>query len=108
MDRQTVKLIDGSGRVVAVARVAKDGEGYRGTIDLGQMPVGMRAVFAEFEDIVSNQMFSFLDEIQAKKSAIPINVVFDNGGEAYICDLQVYPSTGDVSFKVAEVAARTA
>ncbi len=49
-------------------------------------------------------MFSFLDEIQDKIACLHLKAVFDNGGESCIKDLQVFPSTADVSFKLAATA----
>jgi hypothetical protein len=97
-----VKLIDCSGNIVATACVIDEGDHYGGTIDLRHSPAMLRTLFDEFEEIVSGQMLSFLDEIQAKISSLGIKVVLDDGMEAFVKDLQVYPSTGDVSFMLAE------
>jgi hypothetical protein len=103
MSTRTVKLIDQSRNVLAVARVAAEGDHYAGTIDLNCTPPALKALFTEFEEIVDGQMFSFLDEIQEKIGAVPITAVFDNGDEVHISDLQVFPSAGDVSFKGAAI-----
>lgn len=108
MNPQTVKLFDQFQKVLATAQVAHEGDRYGGTIDLQSMPDGMRALFDEFEEIVNGQMLSFLDEIQVKIGAIPIKAVFDNGYEAFVKDLQIYPSTGDISFKFSEIPAQSA
>jgi hypothetical protein len=50
-------------------------------------------------------MLSFLDEIQEEIGSLPIKVVFDDGYESPVKDLQVFPSTDDVSFKLADVSA---
>ena len=105
MSTRTVKLIDQSRNVLAVARVAAEGDHYAGTIDLNCTPPALKALFTEFEEIVDGQMFSFLDEIQEKIGAVPITAVFDNGDEVHISDLQVFPSAGDVSFKGAAIPA---
>jgi hypothetical protein len=105
MKTQTVRLIDQARNTIAVARVGMEGDRYGGTIDLHGMPANLRALFDEFEEVVNGQMFSFLDEIQEKIGALPIKVVLENGQEIFLNDLQVYPSTGEVSFKLAEVPA---
>jgi hypothetical protein len=105
MNARTVKLIDQSQHPLATAQVADEGDHFGGTIDLESAPAGVRALFDEFEEIVNGQMFSFLDEIQAKIEALRIKVVFDDGSESYVKDLQVYPGTGDVSFKLADAPA---
>jgi hypothetical protein len=104
METQTVKLIDQARRVVANAQVTDEGANYGGTIDLRETPPSLRALFEEFEEIVNGQMFTFLDNIQERIGALPFKVVFDNGQEVYVKDLQVFPSTGDVSFKLAQFA----
>lgn len=105
MTKHNVKLIDGAGKVLAVAEVADEGAQYGGTIDLEATPPAVRALFDEFDEIVNGQMFSFLDEIHDKIDALNVTAEFSDGRAARLHDLQVYPSTGDVSFKVAEFAA---
>src|SRR5262245_1916667 len=105
MNTRTVKLIDHSRNPLAIAQVADEGDHYGGAIDLRCAPAGLRALFYEFEEIVNGQMFRFLDEIQEKIGSLAIKVIFENGHEVYVKDLQVFPSTGEVSFKLAEVPA---
>jgi hypothetical protein len=45
-------------------------------------------------------MFSLLDEIEGKIETILLKVVFEDGHEADLADVQIYPSTKKVSFKV--------
>jgi hypothetical protein len=103
MTTQTVNLIDQSRSVLAVAHVADEGDHYGGTIDLRDTPADLRVLFDEFEEVVNGQMFHFLDEIQEKIASFSIKAAFENGQEAEVKDLQVFPSTGDVSFKLADV-----
>jgi hypothetical protein len=107
MSARTVKLIDQARNVIAVTHVADKGGRYEGTIDLTCAPPSLRTLFNEFEEIVNGQMFSFLDEIETKIASFSLKAVFDNNGaELSVKELQIYPSTGDVSFKLAEVPAR--
>lgn len=95
--------------MVAVAHVTEQGGHYEGAIDLTQTPPRVRALFEEFEEIVNGQMFSFLDEIEDKIAVLSLKAVLDNNGsEVLVKELQVYPGTGDVSFKLAEVPATSA
>jgi hypothetical protein len=105
MNTGTVKLIDQSRNVLAVARVALEDDHYAGSIDLTCTPPSLKALFTEFEEIVDGQMFSFLDEIQEKIGVVPIIAVFDNGEEGIVNDLQVFPSAGDVSFQCTSIPA---
>jgi hypothetical protein len=103
MNMRSVQLLDPSGTVLANAQVADEGAYFGGTIDLRGTPAPLRALFKEFEEIVNGQMFVFLDEIQEKIGSLPIRAVFDDGAEVFVKDLQVFPSTGDVSFRLASV-----
>ena len=105
MNMRRVEFIDRSRAVLAVAQVADEGGSFGGTIDLHAAPAELRALFEDFEEIVNGQMFVFLDEIQGKIGALGISALFDDGLEADIKDLQVFPSTGDVSFRLAGVPA---
>lgn len=100
MVNSPAKLVDARGQVLATVSVVREGDHFGGTIDLRDMPDSLRTLFVEFEEIVTGQMFSFLDEIQHKIAAHGIKAVFDNGQESLLNDLQVFPSTGDVSFKL--------
>jgi hypothetical protein len=100
MRSRHVQLVDRSRAVLAVAQVADEGGYFGGTIDLRSTPAELRALFEEFEEIVNGQMFVFLDEVQERIGALPIRAVFDDGSETSIEDLQVFPSTGDVSFRL--------
>src|SRR5262245_36139771 len=100
MKTRMVKLIDKNKSLIAVAQVSDEGAHFGGTIDLSATPAPVRALFEEFEELVNDQVLSLLDEIQAKIGTLSIKAVFDDGAEAAVKDLQVYPSTGDVSFKV--------
>jgi len=83
-----------------VLNVALLGDRYCGTICLDAAPPELKQLFEEFEENVEGQMFSLADEIEDKIAQIPLKVVFANGLEAWVEDLQVYPSTKRVSFKL--------
>ena len=102
MPAQTIKLIDSSKNVLAIADVAEEGDHFGGSINLEKMPTNLRAVFVELEQIVNGQMFSFLDEIQQKIDDLPIKIVLEGGEDLRYTDLQIYPSSGMISFKLAE------
>ncbi|HEX8202811.1 MAG TPA: hypothetical protein VF590_20205 [Isosphaeraceae bacterium] len=99
MTDQTVTLIDRSGRAVATARVAEREGYFAGPIDLGPMPAALRKTFEEYEEIIHGQMFSLLDEIEERIGVLALRVVFGEGPEVDVEDLQIFPGTGRVSFK---------
>jgi hypothetical protein len=104
MTKHNVKLLDPAGKVVAVATVTDKGTYFGGSVDLGATPPELRALFEAFDEIANGQMFSLLDEFHEKIDSLGIRASFADGREAAVYDLQVYPSTGDVSFRVARDA----
>lgn len=101
--KMNANLVDSTGRVLARASVQDEGKFYGGCIDLEMTPANVRTLFNEFEEIVNGQMFSFLDEIQGRMEMLHIKVQFDDGRVAPVTDLQVFPSTGEVSFRLANL-----
>ena len=108
MQTQIVKLIDQSHTVIAIAQVADEGAYFGGTIDLRQTPASLRALFEEFEEFVNGQMFAFLDDIQERIGSLCLKAVFDTGDDVDVKDLQVFPGTGEVSFKLVEILSQSA
>lgn len=100
MTTQPIYLVDQSSTRIAVLNVELSGDRYRGTICLDSTPPELKRLFEEFEENVEGQMFTLADEVEEKIGVIPLRVIFPNGREAYVEDLQVYPSTKRVSFKV--------
>lgn len=105
MNTRTIRLLDPTRAVVAVTTVDDTGEHFVGTIDLSATPPAARAVFDEYEAVVNGQMFSFLDEVEASVAALGWRAEWD-GHVVPLTDLQVYPATGGVSFKLAVPAER--
>jgi hypothetical protein len=102
MGSRSIKLVDPAGNVLATASVTAEGGCFAGTIDLSRTPADLRRLFEEFDEAVNCQMFSLVDGIQARIARLVPRAVFEDGRESGVRDLQVYPSTGDVSFRLAE------
>lgn len=100
MISQRVTLIDQGRQVVATAQVAEQDGTFAGQINLSPMPLPLRRLFEEYEEIVNTQTFSLLDEIEEKIEALHLQAVFEDGHEAALADVQIYPSTNKVSFQV--------
>jgi hypothetical protein len=103
MSTHTVRFLDPARAVVATATVADAGGHFAGTVDLTATPAAVRAVFDEYEEVVLGQMFSFLDEVQAKVAALGLRAEVDGRFAAPVKDLQVYPTSGELSFQFAVV-----
>ena len=104
MSLQRVTLIDHEGQVVATAQVAEQDGTFAGRIDLRRMSAELQRQFEAYEEIVNNHMFGLLDEIEEKIERLLLKVVFEDGREAGLADVQMYPSTKNVSFKVVQEA----
>ena len=100
MISQHVTLIDQGRQVVATAQVAEQDGTFAGRIHLSSMPVPLRQLFEEYEEIVNTHTFSLLDEIEEKIETLHLKAVFEDGHEAALADVQIYPSTNKVSFQV--------
>ena len=100
MSSQRVTLIDQGRQVVATAQVAEQAGTFTGRIDLRPMPVSLQRLFEEYEEIVNTQTFSLLDEIEEQIETLHLQAVFEDGHEAALADVQIYPSTNKVSFQV--------
>jgi hypothetical protein len=100
MISQRVTLIDQGRQVVATAQVTEQDGSFIGRIDLSPMPVSLRRLFEEYEEIVYTHIFSLLDEIEEKIANLHLKVIFEDGYEAALVDVQIYPSTNKVSFQV--------
>jgi hypothetical protein len=100
MCTKTVRIIDQCREVVATAQVAQTGERFTGLIDLSPMPASLREKFEEYEEIVNGQMFSLLDEIEEEIGSIALSGVIEGGCESVLEELQIYPSTRQVTFKI--------
>ncbi len=99
MTHRPIYLTDPSGVRIASLDVALVGDHFEGTISLESTPSSVRQVFQQFEEIVEGQIFGLLDDIEEKIGAMSLQTVFEDGSAASVCDLQVFPSTGAVSFK---------
>ncbi len=104
MTDQPMYLVDQSSNRIAVLQVARDGDRYRGTICLDATPAPLKLLFEEFEENVEGQMFNLADEVEEQIRMLSLRVVFANGMEAHVEDLQIYPSTKRVSFKVRQAS----
>ena len=102
MPHETVTIFDGERTLLATAEVEPRDGCYSGPINLDRMPEPLRLLFEEYERIVNGQVFSLLDEIEDRIAAIPFSLVFDDGREAHPKDLQIFPGSALISFRVAE------
>src|SRR2546425_1043022 len=94
-----IYLIDQKSAQVAVLDVHDCNGHFEGTISLDPAPPALRQMFEQFEEVVEGQMFTLLDDIEAKIAALPLRVVLEDGKVACVADLQVFPSRKAVSLR---------
>jgi hypothetical protein len=104
MTHRPVYLIDQHSARVAALDVQFRDDHFEGLISLEGVPAPLRQLFEQFEEIVEGQMFSLLDDIEEKIEATRLRVLLENGSVACLSDLQVFPSTNAVSFKLRQPA----
>jgi hypothetical protein len=108
MIAQPLYLVDQSSARVAVLHVERNGDHYQGTICLDATPPALARLFKEFEENVEGQMFTLADEVEQQIEARRLRIVAPDGKESPVEDLQVFPSTGLVSFKTCQPSSRPA
>jgi hypothetical protein len=100
MISQRVTLIAQGQQVVGTAQVAEQDGTFIGRIDLRLTPMPLQRLFEEYEEIVKTHMFSLLDAIEEQIETFHLQGVFEDGHEATLTNVQIYPSTKKVSFQV--------
>jgi hypothetical protein len=84
-------------RLAALDISLADGR-YEGQFRFDAAPDLVKALFAEYEEIVEGQMFSLLDDVERRVADLCLKVLLEDGSELRVEDLQVYPTTGAISF----------
>ena len=107
MTARPITLRDPSHSVLATAFVEQRGGVFAGQVDLTAMPTEWRQVFDSFEAIVNGQMFSLLDDIEDRIRSLPLTLEFENGRPVVIQDLQIFPTSGRISFTLVANQAST-
>jgi hypothetical protein len=99
MTQRPLYLTDTSAARLATLAVSPVGDLFEGTIQTDHLPDDLRQLFAEFEEVVEGQMFSLLDQVEDRIRTARLRVVWEGGADTPVSDLQVFPSTGAVSFR---------
>jgi hypothetical protein len=95
---EKITIFDPQGADVGVADVSNEDGLFTGTVDLSAMPAAMLNKFAEYENIVNNQMFSFLDRIEEEIASLGLRARL-GGAEVELDDVQMYPTDCTISFR---------
>jgi hypothetical protein len=97
---KVVEIVDSMQNVVAIAEVEDLGEYYAGSVNLDRMPKYLLSKFEEYEDLVNQQIFSLLDNIEEEIQLDSFTVIFDDDKKFDVDNLQIVPSSSWISFKV--------
>ncbi|MBN8711693.1 MAG: hypothetical protein BGO12_18295 [Verrucomicrobia bacterium 61-8] len=95
-------ILDRNGEVVAnLRRVTFDRvrNAYLGDIEFVAAPFGLRDLLARLEEIVEDQTFALLDDVQSAVDAFDLTVQFGDHTRSIIRDLYVNKS-GGFSFRL--------
>ncbi len=94
-------LVDAQERMLALIEIeSMKGDVYCGQIIKNSFATEIQTIFDEFDEIVNGQMFSFLDEIEAKIHSLDLRVVEHLGYPPIpVNDLQI-STDGGISFRV--------
>jgi hypothetical protein len=104
MSAQPIHLLDQSRTRIASLSVAAVGSHYEGDVSLDATPSNLMKLFEQYEEIVEGQMFGLLDSIEENIADAGLRVAFEDGTEADVDDLQVFPSRKAISFGIRDTA----
>ena len=99
MTLRPLYLTDASSARLAALDVSVTDDHFEGTANLDQLPDDVRGLFAEFEDVVEGQVFSLLDSVELRIRSAGLRLDWGNGASSPVEDLQIFPSTGAISFR---------
>ncbi|WP_406700727.1 hypothetical protein V5E97_18205 [Singulisphaera sp. Ch08] len=99
MPHEAITIVDEGRNVVATGLVEFLGDCYSGSVNVDRMSDSFQKMFVEYEDVVNNQTFSILDQIEDRISSIRFSAIFEGGSEFPVKDLQIFPKGGTLSFK---------
>ncbi len=102
MSAQCVTLINHERQVVATAHVTEQQGQFIGRVDCSLMPLPLQQLFTAYEELVNTQVFSLLDEVEDHIARLHLRGIFEDGHEAVLADVQIYPSTKTMSFQVVQ------
>lgn len=95
------QLLDGEDQYLATVDVELAGGVYEGRVVDFVLGRGILELFSEYEYFVVSQLFSGLGDVERRVEALGVVFVPRSGDRVLLTDLQIYPSTRAVSFRVA-------
>jgi hypothetical protein len=99
-----VVLMDPEGNTIAELQIADEEEGwFTGTVDSQSFPLEATKALAWYEEVVRDQMLSYLDAATAAVDRFDFQAKFPDGSAHKVYCLHVTPSN-DVSFRTSPVA----
>jgi hypothetical protein len=101
----SIQIVARSGQPLARALVESADGVWRGLL-AGPIGTGpLTDLFARYERAVTGQVLSVIDGLEDEIAELGAHVLFPDGRSAAADDLQVYPSTRALSFRLRDAAA---
>ena len=94
-----IVITDAEGNVVATANVEEEGEYYKGSVNLDQMPSNILTKWEEYEDLVNDLVLSLLDEIEEKIQLDLWQVFLKDGTKLNMRICVIFPTVKVISLK---------
>ena len=97
-DKCSLSFSDGS-VIVLQGSDPDDGQAFDGSVEHWSVSQRLLSLLLEYDKAVNGQVFNYADEISKMVEELSPKVTLPNGREPRpVQDLQVYPSSGAVSF----------
>lgn len=93
------QLVDAQGGLIGRVRVSEEDGLWSGDIDLSGAAPSVVSLFTEFEELVNDQVFSLLDDVQAQVARLGPRFWVAEEEAVLVEDLQIYPALRAVSFR---------
>ncbi|WP_223642616.1 hypothetical protein [Corallococcus sp. EGB] len=93
------QLVDAQGNLIGRVRVSAKGGRWSGEVDLNGAAPSIVSLFAEFEELVNEQVLSLLDDMEAQIARLGARLLVAGEEALPVEDLQIYPAERVVSFR---------
>jgi hypothetical protein len=102
-DSKKISLIDPSGNTLAELLIADEVESwFNGTVICQNLPIGVKKALAWYDEVVQDQMLSYLDEATTAVQNFELQSKFLDGSAHKVYALHVSPAN-EVSFRLSPV-----
>ena len=102
-ESKKVSLIDTNGNKLAELLIACEEDGwFNGTVICQNLPIDVKKALAWYDEVVQDQILSYLDEATAAVQRFELQAKFSDGSTHKVYSLHVSP-VNEVSFRITPV-----